>query len=66
MDLNHDTLSRLKRRLKDCFLDDETLRVFVDDGYFWSGQGFRGQLSIEAGNCFGVQEDHLLEIALFT
>ena len=66
MDLSHDALSRLNRRLKDCFLNDPTLRPYADEGYFWSGQGFRGQLSIRVGACFGLAEDHLLEIALFT
>ena len=66
MDLNNDALSRLNRRLKDCFLGDDTLSAFAEEEYFWSGQGFRGRLSIEVGNCFGIQEEHLLEIAVFT
>ena len=66
MDLTNNALSRLNRRLKDCFFNDETLRSFVDEGYFWSGQGFRGQLSMRAGTCFNLPEEHLLEIALFT
>ena len=66
MDLTNNALGRLNRRLKDCFFNDETLRSFVDEGYFWSGQGFRGQLSMRAGTCFNLPEEHLLEIALFT
>ena len=66
MDLTNNALGRLNRRLKDCFFSDETLRSFVDEGYFWSGQGFRGQLSMRAGTCFNLPEEHLLEIALFT
>ena len=66
MDLSNNALSRSNRRLKDCFLSDETLRSFVDEGYFWSGQGFRGQLSIQAGSCFNLPEENSLEIALFT
>jgi geranylgeranyl pyrophosphate synthase len=66
MDLNQPSLSRLKRRLKDCFLEDETLRNFANEDYFWAGRGFRGQLSLDVGFCFDLSEEYLLDIALFT
>lgn len=66
MDISNSALSRLNRRLKGCFHRDATLRDFIDEDYFWSGQGFRGKLSIEVGSCFDIDEDILLEIALFS
>ena len=59
-------LSRINRRLRGCFYQDDTLREFLDDPYFWSGQGFRGGLCIEVGRCLGVESDVVTEIALFT
>ena len=66
MSFSQSTLGRLNRRLKGCFYRDQTLREFIEEDYFWSGQGFRGKLSIEVGRCFKIEDDTLLEIALFT
>ena len=66
--MNHVSLnlSRLHRRLRHYFSKDEILRDFLDDSYFWSGQGVRGTICLEAGSGFEIKEDTLLEIAVFT
>lgn len=60
------SLSRLNGRLRHYFSVDEILRDYLDEPYFWSGQGVRGTICLEAGSAFEIKEDTLLEIAVFT
>ena len=62
----HSNLSRLNRRLRDCFLQDDLLRKVSDFPYFWSGQQFRGGLCLKIGRCLGVDPRIATEVALFT
>ena len=39
---------------------------FLDEDYFWSGQGIRGKICLEVGQGFEVEDNLLLDIAVFT
>ncbi len=66
MDSDNLCLSRLNGRLRSCFSSDPLLRVFLEDGYFWSGQGIRGQVCIRIASCLGLDDELALDVATFT
>ena len=66
MDRNDSVLSRLDWRLRSLFSSDPILSDFLDEDYFWSGQGIRGKICLEVGQGFEVEDNLLLDIAVFT
>ena len=60
------SLSRLNRRLRHHFSKDAVLCEYLDDSYFWTGQGIRGKICLETGNSFRIEDDIVLDIACFT
>ena len=66
MDRNDSVLSRLDWRLRSLFSNDPILSGFLDEDYFWSGQGIRGKICLEVGQGFEVEDNLLLDIAVFT
>lgn len=66
MDCSNLNLSRLNGRLRSFFSKDQLLKVFLEDGYFWSGQGIRGQVCMQIASRLGLEEDLALDIATFT
>lgn len=60
------SLSRLNKRLRVCFSEDDNLRDLLDEPYFWSGQGFRGMLCLEVGASLDIDPKIATEVALFT
>ena len=66
MDRNDSVLSRLDWRLRSLFSSDPILSDFLDEDYFWSGQGIRGKICLEVGQGFEIEDNLLLDIAVFT
>ena len=66
MDSRSSVLSRLEWRLRTIFSEDSILCDFLEEPYFWSGQGIRGKLCLHVGEMYGVREDILLDIASLT
>ena len=66
METNSIDLSRFTERLKFYFSQDPILSSFLDENYFWSGQGMRGKLCLKVGQFFDLEDDVLLDIAAFT
>ena len=59
-------LSRVQARLKAVFRDDPTLEPFSNHEYFWSGGQMRSKLCVNLGRLFGLSNDIIADIALFT
>ena len=66
MDSRSSVLSRLEWRLRTIFSEDSILCDFLEEPYFWSGQGIRGKLCLHVGEMYGLGEDTLLDIASLT
>ena len=65
-DSRSSVLSRLEWRLRTIFSEDPILCEFLDEPYFWSGQGIRGKLCLQVGKIYGLEEDAQLNIAAAT
>ena len=66
MDRIDSVLSRLDWRLRTLFSNDSILSEFLHEDYFWAGQRIRAKICLEVGQGFDIEENLLLDIAVFT